>query len=913
MKTESCDPLLSWTIIDGAHIPSFQRKGCEFIPVRLVESTLLSPFPKSQDLKDSPLVGQLMTATEAALLNSATSDELLNSSTDVVPYSTKDLVVKMTDFLSFYQRVKEHFSVDFMTGGWLQINNVVLPYVVRETSRVVPLDIVRLGGQILTDVDLGEYVLHPVESERVFLNRSLKLCGFDYRLEATSKLVDLNAVWMFCSLTSTQLTVRELPGKDPISEAGYDVDAAEGEDHTLGTPSPVLSDDSGIDVARGQADVKPILITPIVRSDSIICLFDDECSDKVPSCLDSVVEDSVVSHGVGSVISATESARQHIQSVLESCCDDEQPAVSGVSKRKRISPLGSKKDKSKLRKVSATLPDANTTPTTFQKSTPAPTLTSPARAVDSTRTMSFENSHVTGGQPPAYPSTPNGDYTANWLNVNSFNRYPYAPRNPYGHPLPGLTPVQSLTSGQYQVQPEPNSQHIFGSRPPLVTISGTSLTERSLGTNNPTTYHLYDTASRARTNLNPSVADAGFCVDGAGIASQRSALPQQQNMSTINGPAASYFRNTMMGQNSHCQNIKISSQHTDRTAYYANNYTMRQVLAQNNESDIRSGPFDNTSPDANNVFVNSNRIIHPHAGNRIMHSGGYGKSIHANGTSFYQGSATGCLPGNSYVQPVANVVGTAVANGPAVPGVIRVRIADQLKSMSGAYQNPAQQIPPAVHGIAPYARPGNNESQFSVSSRQNAEFGSRTMMPSIQQQQQQQSGRMQYLNSQSVSNASRMLEMHQSAARQGLYRAQASTHGNGAPPQSNIAAPAVPTPQVDPRAFRYGFTKPWRVLARLANGTVILTACVVGKEVVCLARRDGLFAPLESLHELLFAEYYSLDDWLYMMYVTFGAATIELGDEEIRSFEIWKCKNMHCRRAISLGEFYKHLEHFGMR
>lgn len=299
------------------------------------------------------------------------------------------------------------------------------------------------------------------------------------------------------------------------------------------------------------------------------------------------------------------------------------------------------------------------------------------------------------------------------------------------------------------------------------------------------------------------------------------------------------------------RNMQIpSAQHTGGTAYYENNYMMRRLDAQNN--------VDN-----------------------------------------------------------APAVNRAIPNRPAVHGMIPVRNDDQLQSMSGAYQNPAQQIPPAVHTVGPCAaRSGNGEFQFNVPARRNTEFGSRrTMMPSIQQRQEQQSARMQYLNSQSVSNAGRMLEMHQSAARQGLiHRAQATTYGYGVPLQANITAPAVSTSQAEPRAFHYGSTKPWRILYRLANADLIITARVVGKEVACLARHDGLYAPLKLLHDALFADYFSLDDWLYMMYVTFGAATIELSDDEERAFEICnKSGKMQCKRAISLPEFHKKLEHFGMR
>ena len=102
----------SWTNIDGVKLPVVLRGSTAYLSVRIVENKLLSKFPNTypKNVRDKPpLISHYVAPREANILNMINSQYMQSEFGDA-PFTVKDLVVKMDDFVEFYSTVKTTFK-----------------------------------------------------------------------------------------------------------------------------------------------------------------------------------------------------------------------------------------------------------------------------------------------------------------------------------------------------------------------------------------------------------------------------------------------------------------------------------------------------------------------------------------------------------------------------------------------------------------------------------------------------------------------------------------------------------------------------------------------------------------------------------------------------------------------------------
>src|SRR6218665_817296 len=204
--------MFGWTTLDGIEIPFVQRSdGQTFFPVRIAERKFLSQFANISHFDfRNPLLSHYMYETEALALTSSGYGEV---------FTTRDLLVNLEEFRRFYEQVKEKFIQDSSKkasadGGWVQINNTVVPYIVKDDSVMIPLAIVRCAAGLLVGRDVP--VVYPDDDECRFLNDSCKNAGISFDFTKATELVE--QVLMSC-MSDPRPFIRQLPSSNPFSAA----------------------------------------------------------------------------------------------------------------------------------------------------------------------------------------------------------------------------------------------------------------------------------------------------------------------------------------------------------------------------------------------------------------------------------------------------------------------------------------------------------------------------------------------------------------------------------------------------------------------------------------------------------------------------------------------------------------------
>lgn len=244
-----------WTSIDGVEIPFLLREEKKYLAVRMVEMKLLSKYPSTypEELKKRPpLMSHYITEYEARLLNEINAHHC-NGEYGSQPFITQHLIVKMSDFEEFYNIVKKHFPPNVLArlphmmgpgqppekvvdGGWIQVNNTVVPFVYRSKLKYVPLSVIRYAAGLLTDVRVEGNPLK--EEEWNYFNESCRGAGVEFTFAKTAKLVMLDVVQQLCN---NSVTISELPKDDPFSQAQYHGDEERDEGPANNTSSMSLS------------------------------------------------------------------------------------------------------------------------------------------------------------------------------------------------------------------------------------------------------------------------------------------------------------------------------------------------------------------------------------------------------------------------------------------------------------------------------------------------------------------------------------------------------------------------------------------------------------------------------------------------------------------------------------------------
>lgn len=207
-KAGTVDPVCAITVLDGVSIPFIMRGLQASVPVRLIERHFLSKYLNAGNLNvTSPIPSYYITETEADLL----------SSTGQGVFTTQDLVVSLAGFIGMYEKLKKMFPVvQKPTGGWVQINNTVIPFVVKDDSKMVALSIVRCAAGLLMGREVPS--VYPNQAECEFLNASCKEAGIQFEFTSRTELVELVLLECMCEENPV---IRELPEGNPFAVAQF--------------------------------------------------------------------------------------------------------------------------------------------------------------------------------------------------------------------------------------------------------------------------------------------------------------------------------------------------------------------------------------------------------------------------------------------------------------------------------------------------------------------------------------------------------------------------------------------------------------------------------------------------------------------------------------------------------------------
>ena len=225
-----------WTQMDEVMVPFIFRGSEKFVSVKMVESRLLSKFPKMKqgDLSNvGPIYSYYVTDSEAKLLTEI-NKSCYKHGFGTKPFSTKDLIVSLDNFASFYSKAKKHFEskkaedaavarqLATPVGGWLQINNTVIPYLLRGGVKFIPLSVVKYGAGLLLDPRINELKSACTDSELQLLNVACRTARVNFTFSSRTKLVKLESATRMCSSTVKVIDLQHVT--DPLTHAQYQYD-----------------------------------------------------------------------------------------------------------------------------------------------------------------------------------------------------------------------------------------------------------------------------------------------------------------------------------------------------------------------------------------------------------------------------------------------------------------------------------------------------------------------------------------------------------------------------------------------------------------------------------------------------------------------------------------------------------------
>ena len=214
--------VFGWTTIDDVNIPYILRSDKKFVSVRIVEMKLLSRYPNSypDDLgKHAPLTSFFITENEAKLLNEINIQHC-DGDYGKKDFTTKDLIVLLSDFIKFFDLVKKTFPdahtarSEHQKAGWLQIKNTVTPYLSREDGKYVPLSVIKYAAGLLTNENI--HSVSPTKRECESLNNACKTAGVEFTFSEANRLIKIKDL-----LKLNPVDIIALPSSNPLKHATY--------------------------------------------------------------------------------------------------------------------------------------------------------------------------------------------------------------------------------------------------------------------------------------------------------------------------------------------------------------------------------------------------------------------------------------------------------------------------------------------------------------------------------------------------------------------------------------------------------------------------------------------------------------------------------------------------------------------
>ncbi|KAK2153323.1 hypothetical protein LSH36_300g00011 [Paralvinella palmiformis] len=233
--TVSYNPILpshGWLTV-GANktkLPYLIRdNGGRFIPLSVIEKVFLfghpDPFPE-EELGRPPMRGFYLTTEEVRLLNRFVTQSYTHQ-LGLARFSLKDMLIAIYDFVDFYKRLQtvstrltivslppRQEGMSSVQGGWSQVNNTVVPYVMRNKVKMVPLSVIRYAAGLLCNVEVPSLDANHEECQH--LNESCVGEGLNFEFALNTKLIEL---FLIPTLSNNRVTIVELPKTEPMQHA----------------------------------------------------------------------------------------------------------------------------------------------------------------------------------------------------------------------------------------------------------------------------------------------------------------------------------------------------------------------------------------------------------------------------------------------------------------------------------------------------------------------------------------------------------------------------------------------------------------------------------------------------------------------------------------------------------------------
>lgn len=260
---------VKWTEIQAVKVPYITRaNNNHYISVRVAEIKLLSEFPNTypEEIKKQPPLKSIpLTPSEVNIMDAFNRE---NNYAFGIESFQNDLVVELNEFKLFYLNLQTCFKEktsklckstisptrqvstnnNFSTikekptskksptgsvqvtphntrnnimqvkGGWMQINNTVLPYIVkRNKERYVPLCIIKYAAGV--NVQESDFNTLPNEIECTYLNKICNSAGLHFSFERDTVIASISSI---IKVSDKMLILKDLPNENPFSFATYD-------------------------------------------------------------------------------------------------------------------------------------------------------------------------------------------------------------------------------------------------------------------------------------------------------------------------------------------------------------------------------------------------------------------------------------------------------------------------------------------------------------------------------------------------------------------------------------------------------------------------------------------------------------------------------------------------------------------
>lgn len=240
------NPVLRWCCLSGVRLPCLVRAGEAYVSVRMVEKKLLVAYPDitPSDGQTWPrLASYYVTSSEVDLLNAICTAHPYYKLTDQ-PFTTDDVLVKFTEFEEFLEAVQSYFGTlherddisdvhkeqnePFVVGGWVQLNNSAVPFVLRHDTKFVPLGVVKYATGLLTGVEVTGYDMTLAECS--YLNQCCAEANLNFMF--TMRKTRLLPLPLVSQLSEQKVQLRTLPKHDPFAFAEPTSDSFHGASKT---------------------------------------------------------------------------------------------------------------------------------------------------------------------------------------------------------------------------------------------------------------------------------------------------------------------------------------------------------------------------------------------------------------------------------------------------------------------------------------------------------------------------------------------------------------------------------------------------------------------------------------------------------------------------------------------------------